>query len=377
MKETKSLAKKVASRHLLAKIQLTPRNTLQYLQILSRKLKDSIRALVDIGDFLKKHPDAENFQSFFRDISNGSFDEDSFWWVKRVEEKGFWSLDNFLNNKSMRDRKGVEYIYGEIEGLDFQSGLRELKSISPKKALEEYKWHKENVPKEVLLKIIKVPTFVHSIEVWVQDAKEKLKELIKALKSGIGVPPYLPETEKLEQLYHTSINAKTLARTGFHLGVQKTEGLGGSITTKSGKPAVSFTADFHVAKEIMRCLKEAILIAHRKLKRHHLIDWARRSNILPDVLRAAESISSGEPSEDPVDVMALYQAYLAFSNRYNPVFFGNMEDLMRVLARKSPGDVAIMVCLVDMTNPDIEYLHSMREYRVPAISVKKILKVVG
>jgi len=371
----------LATRYLSAKIQLAPRYTDLYLKIFLKKIDGIVDTFRDLESFIKRHPDSEDFTGFFNAISKRNFDEDSFWWLKRLnKEEGFSSIRFSLKHPHLLDRKILSYIEDEIKGTrnEIQHGLERLKSIDPNKIRKEYEEYKANVPRELAIRLLQIPTLVKQFEFWLKDAEEKIGELLRSTRSRIEEPDsYRPKAEKIEILYHTSVNSKTIFHTGFSHRIPKVEGIGGSTETKSGKQAISFTSDFHVAKEIMRCLKEAILITRGFLKRNHLLDWARRENILPNVLQGYRTLSHGGEPETPLNVFQLYRAYLTFSKRYNPMFYGNMEPLIRILTTKSPRDVGILVCQVDMTNPDIDYLASMREYRVPSIAVRKILKVIS
>jgi hypothetical protein len=184
----------------------------------------------------------------------------------------------------------------------------------------------------------------------------------------------------IETLYHATVNAKEIFQTGFKKTTvsQEVEGIGGSNKDKAGNPAVSFTADLYIAKEIARCLKEAILIAQGKIDIYDLRTMAIQAGI-SDIIDENWSVYSKEEKLEKLttgEVFDYYRYYLAYSSRYDPVFFDS-DNLMNVLKNKSVDNVGILVCKVDMTDKNIKYLESMEEFRVnpnSVISIEKILQ---
>lgn len=185
--------------------------------------------------------------------------------------------------------------------------------------------------------------------------------------------------EKIETLYHATINADQLLVTGFKQDFkQKVEGLGGSNLDKAGNPAISFTADLYVAKEIARCLKEAIMIAKGQLDIYDIKTMAMQAGVDKEIDEAFPNFSKPENLENlkPKDVFEYYRYYLMYSKRYDPVFFDS-AGLMDLFKTKNVEDVGVLVCKVDMTDPNIKYLASMEEFRIAPkniISIEKILR---
>lgn len=183
-----------------------------------------------------------------------------------------------------------------------------------------------------------------------------------------------------QKMYHATANATTLFKTGFKSNInQEVEGLGGQNTDSAGLPAISFTVDLYVAKEIARTLKEAIMIAKGQLTGEDLLSLAAYEGIEKEIIlgtyvRTAKEIIEGTPEL----VFEAFKVYLATSRkRYDPVYIGSSKKLMELMKTKNEEDVGILVCTVDITNKDIKYLHSMEEYRVPpsaVMSIDKILK---
>lgn len=184
-----------------------------------------------------------------------------------------------------------------------------------------------------------------------------------------------PEIEEIETLYHATIHAVPLSRTGFSLKVPETEGIGGSQGDKRGRPAISFTSDLYVANQVARALKEAVMIAKGKLKLHQIRDWARREGILDEVDSTNASVH-GRQSDPVWGAFNYYTTYLAYSKRYNPVFFGITNSVMNKWKRTNESNIGVVAADVNMSNPDISYLSSMQEYRVPPEAVLRITKVI-
>ena len=166
--------------------------------------------------------------------------------------------------------------------------------------------------------------------------------------------------------------------------VPEVGGLGGSQSTGDfDTKGISFTADLYHAKEIARALKEAVGIANGTYDWRDVLHWASADGIdeedllsgIPGGQRRKDqhgiSYRSKGDKDSPAGAFGMYQAYLAYSKRYNPVFFGvDVEDF----AAYDESDVGIVAAQVSMTDPRIIYLGAMEEYRVPRSAV---LEIVG
>ena len=240
----------------------------------------------------------------------------------------------------------------------------------------------------------KIKDLLINFQLTISSFEEALVEQIRFWSRGDSEPP---KRESVETLYHTTINSNELEQFGFIKNLNaKQQGLGGSNSSKSGKPSVSFTSDFYVAKEIARSLKEGIMISHGEIDENEIFRWAEQDGIKESVIdsfrnlygRAFESKTiqeiNGEWIWYPYRVFDLYRLYLWYAKpqgknyieRYNPVYTISSESLMNSFKSKSPNDVGIIVAECDMTNPDILYLSSMHEYRIPTESILKIIKVI-
>jgi len=340
-----------------------------YLKLLRKTLWSILDELRDIHGLLDDDAD-----SFLYWVSDG-FDSGSLVVAQLIKERLQGPFSNLLPWSSglERDLQWLHRVLRDLVDGELDDWLAPLLSVDPRLVRQKYPDHEQNLARGLDKRLVRVPKLARKLKRWLVDAEAKVDELIRSTRPG-----YEPETEDVETLYHTTVNAKRLARTGFSRGAQRAEGLGGQTTTRSGKHAISFTSDIYVAKEIARALKEAILIAKGKLRRHHIVDWARRAGILRQVLRGGEGLGGGSDDPNhPANVLGLYQAFLTLSNRYDPMFFGDTSSLMKTLARKTQRDVGILVCRVNMRHPDISYHKGMREYRVPAEAVLEITRVVS
>jgi len=211
----------------------------------------------------------------------------------------------------------------------------------------------------------------------ITSEQEKTNEIIKMIDQK---EKYRPNKEDIETMYHVSVFAKDIFKTGFKKDFHKeNEGLGlGGATSNKGKSRISFTHDYGVAKELKRCLQEVIMIARKELKFKDVSDWANRENILEKIYQnTGKPLDGKNKIDNPAYVFDIYRGYLSLSDmRYNPVFFGDSEKLINNFKNLDTKDVGILVCKVNVNHPDVDYLSSMREYRVPVESVINIEKIM-
>jgi len=185
-----------------------------------------------------------------------------------------------------------------------------------------------------------------------------------------------PPHEPTEVLYHASVTARELYYSGFSkTGAEKARGLGqlgGVLKT------TSFTSAEWLAKEIARALLEASYIAQGRIRMPDVLEHAKRDGILRDVQRTFWGIHGCAPDDpgvfsDGLHIMDAYRYYLAYAERvekrYDPLFTGDMEELLATLENTLQSDIGYVASSVDMTHPGIEYLSSMYEYRVPPAAI--------
>lgn len=215
-----------------------------------------------------------------------------------------------------------------------------------------------------------------------ENLRDGLKEVVEAGRRGWGgakdVPP---PSENVETLYHASLNAKNLKREGFEKEVPAGGGIGGAQGDKKGKPAVSFTSDLQTAKEIARSLKEATMVMQGRYKLPKILDDIRRED--PKLLdRIVENMRRTDgapfPPESDEDLWSLYNSWIWLSNKkFNPVYFGGGRSAwVKMFKRAKLSDIGVVAAEVDMSDPDINYLRAMHEYRVPPRAIGEVTKLI-
>lgn len=158
----------------------------------------------------------------------------------------------------------------------------------------------------------------------IYDLVDTLRKRI-AREKDLHTKSQLPKDYgRVETLYHASVNARVLYKSGFSDKPGDT-GLGGSDKLRDNRRSgISFTEDEYVAKEIARVFKELALIARGQVKLRHILGWisklpSAKQGRIKDFLRYPQV----SPSKDePKHVADLYLGYLKVSDRYDPVFFG-------------------------------------------------------
>lgn len=391
-RELKKLVKKanprrVASRY--AKITIPIRDLSRYLQTFENHAK----TLKDLHAKLERINKHDGMRDWTNDSTNREFDS--------------WRAGNSLEQLTRK----MEYLGGLYEALDYQTPKKVIQYAEGSaedmgdmaKRLEEEATHirqnraelEENrewygpdgwdrtapdaLPRDLVEALYwlggKEWPRIHKL---IKEAPKRIKALLT-----IATPP---ETEDVETLYHASVDAKPLLRSGFNPQGKGGMGLGGSTDTDSGKPAISFTYDYYIAKEIARSLKEATLIAQGKVRPDTVLEWADKAGIKDKVIETARSTYFGravwdDPRKRIEHAMAYWYAYLAYAGRagkrYNPVFWDNPSGLVKKLKSVNYRNIGVLVADVNMNDPDITYIPAEREYRVPVSAIVDLKKVIA
>jgi len=386
------LAKRVASRYMEAAITHPPRQPMTFLKSLRKKLKDGFDLLLKLeptilgsgseddwdayGDTDIREPDYGDMEYFFRKVRQFQKDE-----LRSIQDNIQFI---FSEDSGYFQVKGVNYLINSLgyleQNLESLTRISQVIQASYKRwALPEWVTQERSLHNQRVIGIYKtlpqIPPIVNALEKGVITAQAKLTELLRVQKDQDDVRP---QHEKKETLYHTSVNARKLYSSGFSDKVPTLGGIGGSQNTESGTPGISFTSDLYVAKEIMRSLKEAIMIAKGQVQTRHILEWADKEGIKDKILASFAQLYGNKNMDQPQWVMSLYSTYLWLSNkRYNPVYVVNFATMMRDFKSLSPRNVGVLVCTVDMAAPEIKYLSSMHEYRVPPYAVLSIDKVIS
>ena len=376
----------------LAAIPLPIRNLKFFLTNYPKKIEKNLNTIKDsLTPQSTSYP--EQSDDFFRRVF-GVFSSDVDYCIrvcdrliKKSNELQFnfdWSLKaegHYFPSAISHLIKLLEYFQYDIE--EFKNVIiRNFQSDSEEEILENYQYYIDNPEEDIdegdfFKKIKKLPELITSFNQELLHYISLLKEFITSraryIHSGKENTP--PPSENEETLYHATVNAENIFSKGFTTSPIKTEGIGGSTTIKSGKQGISFTADLYIAKEVARCLKEAIMIANGNINGFNILEWADDKDY---ILKSVKEIHGQDLNlSDPVDSFNVYRTYLAFGKRYDPFFFGNAENMINVFKTKSPEDVGIIAAKVNMRDPNILYLSGMLEYRVPpeaVISIEKLIR---
>jgi hypothetical protein len=331
-----------------------------------KKLSELIRDMIDSSELAKSRPDlywGENGLVARLDVFEGKKDIATRY--TREYSEFFFKKSKYVN-------------YGEVEKADMSPEGREkvLKLKSVYEAVFEYVRLLNRVGRAV------------RAELAARNHK------VQAFYSGGDETKKIPQTGKVEVLYHATPYVREILRDGF----KTKEDLGG-IESLGGDTSggISFTADIRIAREIVRCILEVIKIAKGETKVSdvlRLINSERKKGEMPWALKdyiakaqsrqwrwngaMARDLSAatgkplpGKPYEinDRNEAFNLYRRYLAWSDkRYDPLFFGvNVSNFEKMDER----NVGVVAAKVDMTKV-ISYHQSMEEYRAPLDAVLSV-----
>jgi len=205
----------------------------------------------------------------------------------------------------------IEYSYQENAFKDFFKELASMKKYGEFSVLEESLTEQE------------YNDFVSSVEEmkpvarWYNSFFSQLKDYSKNLEYRIN-RHYTGSTETpipsgTEILYHATIAADKILADGFK--INQKSALGGATAN-----AISFTANFNVAKEITRCFHEVVKIAKGEITLNDLMQLFEKEGI-KDRIKLYRRFD--DSTKNPKDVFELYRIYLGESKlRYDPLFFG-------------------------------------------------------
>lgn len=387
--------KKIAEEFLrkYAIIHHPPVNNQRYIKNVSSSLeKDwdllqkNITSIRNSFRYVEKHLGEQDARYLFKDmgVSTSDIYQHTEMYLKRLQENHQHLLSVLKMFAKDDVRRNLVFVFDamryfseslEIFSRNFLEHLEEIRfdyfygSGYDDKTTIEYMSRVEN-------SISQIKTIVVSFEKLITEVKNKF-EALKHYYEGEredGSDPFPKGAEKVETLYHASVDAANIFRKGFDPVVPEVKGLGGSRDDRSGKSAVSFTSSLYVAKEIARCLKEAVMISKGNVKFNDILEWAGKE--ASKTLEYYE-YAFGRKREGVVAVMNLYRAYLSATPRYNPVFFGDMKELTDKLKRVNYKDVGVLECVVDIGTEEVRYLKSEYEFRVPpknVLSIKRIIR---
>ena len=296
-------------------------------------------------------------------------------WPTEYAETLYWTrrlialvLERWLGEVGVRLRAWADELRRGVTSPDFDSALR----------------YYEGVPARDVQVLRSLPDLAERI---VSSVEILLGRMARASDSSFSdAVPASAKARDVEVLYHASVVAKDLARSGFSLAMpseSSSAGLGGSQSAGGGVRGISFTEDQYVAKEIARVFKEVALIARGEVTWSTVLDWVsrggRQQRVVEWYVHNYGPLPVGEARRDPVQVMGLYLSYLALSDRYDPKFFGvgGPAGLVRRFQKLDPRGIGYIVARVDMSNPNITYGRGEREVRVPPEAILSVDKFIG
>jgi len=323
-----------------------------------------------------------------------------------VYESAHWALKGTKDN--------IERFLTGYTGQDMRRFLSELADVDQaeaKRVIGDY--YKDD---ETAQKILDITLRLIAAASQFNTELENLKErFVLTIAPGSRT---VVKTEKREQLYHASINARTLYRKGFSATIPDEAGLGGSrSTTSMDVPGTSFTYDLYVAKEIARVFKEMWLVANGKTTAESILEATAKKRITAKVIdnaRRYKDLMHGLPrtlaftveKEEVIvtdyvrkdgdysrqraplralfkgvyQTMALYRAYLTVmgqsNRRYDPFVMGRNADHIRNFKRIKYRDIGVVVATIDMTNEHVTQLPGEREVRVPPVAILSVDRLI-
>ena len=365
-----------------AKIQHPPRKLKLFVERIPVKLKSFFKTILDMIEEIQANDPDEDVTYLLKDIGYVRM-SDLDYLKERIKEG--WrpfqeELENmehhvevYLENNDTQIRKQILRLLSGALG-DFQTfwGNQAQEFWETAEAIEE-EWRDQIDDPKLTKRFTRLAKAIQGVSDLSQEVPAKLTEQLRLIAPRDTIEPERPASEDVEPLYHASIYARQLYRKGFDEKPRGTAGIGGSTE------GISFTSDLYVAKEVMRSLKEAIMIAKGQVHWDEIMDWARREGIKHELDKyfRPDLRDPRFDKRDPRKVMDLYKAYLTFSEseggRYNPLFFMENLDAFR---RANSRNVGVVVADVDMTDPEIRYLAAMHEYRVPPRAVLEISKLI-
>jgi hypothetical protein len=255
-----------------------------------------------------------------------------------------------------------------------------------------------------------------------EDVEQARKSYIENLKvlSEWRTEEGPKEREKIDKLYHTTVNAGKIRSQGFKVN-QGVKGLGGATDNM-----ISTTLSKKVAVEIAVSLRKIVKMAKGHANFGTVMAWARKYGIKDTVLdwsnigkiyfdkvgeaEATKMINKGyvlevytyfdkdddlpsgsvlveewaggksawikDKSKHDSLMMTVFRYYLGALEHsgkgYDPLFFGvELENFRNI----NLNDIGTFEMEVDMLNPDIKYESGMYEYRVPIEAIRSVKQI--
>jgi hypothetical protein len=303
-------------------------------------------------------------------------------WYSTIE-----SVEDVMRLTKLADHSTEDYqtVKKIIAGVELEEILSpDSKDVTTAPAYAD--WEK-NVPEsldEIDAVVVGLETVIplyRSMSKFFDVELPKLKEWANSRRRQSLDGEYEPERDKVETLYHATTAKSLLLSNGFT--DTRPEGvIGLGEFAGSQNKTVSFTHDLQIAREIMRSLKEAWLIAHGQFRRSQIVRWIRDDGMdVEETLRTIKlSLPEGTDPESPEAVFKLYNYWLWVAKhpiRQNPVFGdGSGEKLLKYLKTVSKSEIGIVSAQVVLDDGEYTYHRAEKEYRVPVDKISNVRGVV-
>lgn len=232
----------------------------------------------------------------------------------------------------------------------------------------------------IIVALNNIPVLFDGMERFLRVEVPKLREWVQSRQKEAFDGKYEPEREQVETLYHATSAKSILLRDGFNSD-KPVDVIGLGELGGSQNKTVSFTHDLQIAREIVRSLKEAWMIANGQLKRAQVMRWIKDDGLDPAEAahRVKYAMDKDADPESPEAVFRLYNWWLWVAKhpiRQNPVFGdGSGEKLLAYLKTVPRQEIGIVSARVDLSPGTYTYHRAEREYRVRPEAIAAVKEI--
>jgi len=291
----------------------------------------------------------------------------------RLEEQASRVLnrweDLLKEAKDLRD-VDLEYKdYGEIiEMYDYEYG-------------GEGSFSKEAKP--FLDQLSKLPYKLNDYLRYVDDQENELEWWEHKFKQPQDSDPHPPGVEDLEVVWHATTAYRKILKEGLknrsELG--GSGGLGGSASTgKNGvKEGISFTGNEEIARAILQSFWDMARLLQGPRTKEDFLEFAAELEVSEETIREyIRELFLLKPKEKVEDLYSAFNLIRhiigqasVLGTYYDPVYISE-KGMLEMFARLDLNDTGVIEAIIDTSNPDVMYLRSMDEWRVPLEAILSI-----
>jgi len=279
-------------------------------------------------------------------------------------------MDEFV--KEVQQRPLYDYDTSTEFTVDPREPLSEAAIRFAKDAYDDDQEHREftkdvlpvfDLFRELPEHLAALDDYLHAIE-YKRDLVSK-----QFAKRGPGDPR--PDVAEREIVWHATTALPAILKGGFKTREELGEaaGLGGSVQ------GISFTGSLHIAQQIAQAMLDAVTVLQGPRTLDAIFSYADTIGVPSDeLLELFRAAWGGKPKVEADGKVALQDAFnlVRFAlniaeqkgKRYDPLFF-DTSNLASKFQAMNPKDIGVVEAVVDTTDPQVEYLHSMEEWRVP------------